>query len=362
MLAAKLQKRRGEFRLEADFSVEAPGIIALFGRSGSGKSTLINLIAGLVQADTGTIALDGEMLLDTSRSILVPAEERGIGYVFQDAKLFPHLSVVGNLKYALHRARRSRFIHLDEVVTLLGLAALLDRRVHGLSGGERQRVAIGRALLSQPRLLLLDEPMASLDTQLRSELLPYLESLRDRLSIPMVYVSHDFDEVWRLASHLVLMEDGKTIAQGSMAEMSRHPKLRAIVGSEAVGAVVEGKVLGEDPINGLTRIAAGSGELHVSLKAPVNTALRLQVLARDVIVATEEPKHVSVRNRLAGRVVRLDADGEDAELIGIDIGGAEILARITRAASQELGLRVDLPVWALVKSVSLRGHLARVPK
>ena len=206
MLAVAAAKRRGAFALDVRFDLPTPGVAALFGRSGSGKSMVVNTIAGLLKPDVGRIVLDGSVLLDTQLKIDVAPEHRRMGYVFQDARLFPHLSVAGNLRYAERRAAGSAYVSLDTVTGLLDLGALMDRRTHQLSGGERQRVAIGRALLTQPRLLLLDEPLAALDGARREEVLPYLESLRDQLSIPMVYVTHDYEEVLRLATHLVLME------------------------------------------------------------------------------------------------------------------------------------------------------------
>ena len=357
MLQVAAKKRRGAFALDAQFELPTPGVVALFGRSGCGKSTLVNVIAGLLKADSGWVALDDAVLLDTALRIDVLPERRRIGYVFQDARLFPHLSVAANLRYGQRRAKVPPFVGIDLVADLLDLGALMSRRTHQLSGGERQRVAIGRALLSQPNLLLLDEPLASLDASRREEVLPYLETLRDQLSIPMVYVSHDFDEVLRLATHLVLMESGKTIAQGNLSEMSLNPAVRAVIGADAVGAIVEGTVTGRDPASGLLRVQVGHGELKVHFGHVANGAkLRVQLLARDLIVATQAPQHLSVRNTLSGAVTAVMSDDEDSDLIGIDIGGTIIMARVTKAATRELGLAPGLPVWALVKTVSLRPH------
>ena len=357
MLNVSARKQRGAFVLDADFESPTPGVVALFGRSGSGKSTLINVIAGLLHADTGRVALNDTVLLDTERRIDVPAEHRRIGYVFQDARLFPHLNVAANLNYARTRAVGPVFISLERVVELLGLAPLLRRRTHQLSGGERQRVAIGRALLAQPRLLLLDEPLASLDNARREEVLPYLELLRDQLAVPMVYVSHDFDEVLRLATYLVLMEGGRAVAQGGMGEMSLNPALRAIIGADAVGAVVDGIVLGTDGASGLTRVQVGDGELQVKLAGySAGQPIRVQLLARDLIVATQVPRGLSVRNQLKGVIAAITPDEDASDLIAIDISGTLIMARVTRVATRELGLVAGLEVWALVKAVSLRGH------
>jgi molybdate transport system ATP-binding protein len=357
MLQVAAKKQLGAFTLDAEFQLPTPGVVALFGRSGCGKSTLVNVIAGLLKAETGRVALDDLILLDTARRVDVPAERRGVGYVFQNARLFPHLSVAANLRYADSRATAPRFVSLEHVAELLDLGSLMDRRTHQLSGGERQRVAIGRALLKQPNLLLLDEPLASLDLSRREEVLPYLESLRDHFSIPMVYVSHNFDEVLRLATYIVLMEAGKTTAQGNVGEMSRNPGLRAIIGADAVGAIVDGTVLGTETTGGLTRVQVGRGELKVHFPNAVQgSKLRVQLLARDLIVATRAPQNLSVRNSLPGMVTAVTADDDDADLVSIDVGGTIIMARITKAATRELQLVPGIAVWALVKALSARAH------
>jgi molybdate transport system ATP-binding protein len=356
MLRVAVQKRRGSFELDARFEMPTPGVVALFGRSGCGKSTLVEIIAGLLEADSGLVQLDDEVLLDTRRRLDVPPERRRIGYVFQDARLFPHLNVESNLRYAQKRAVGASFVSFESTIDLLGLAPLLARRTHQLSGGERQRVAIARALLTQPRMLLLDEPLASLDAAKSAELLPYLESLRDRLAIPMVYVSHDFEEVLRLATHIVLIERGLVVAQGGIGEMNLRQELRAIIGADAVGAIVDGQVLGIDAA-GLTRVRVGFGELR--LRAPgaaIGATLRIQILARDVIVASQAPQNLSVRNVLEATVGAVTDDDDEADLISLDIGATPILARITKAATRELSLRPGMPAWALIKAVSLRGR------
>ena len=361
MLQVSVTKRRPGFTLEADFAAPTPGVIALFGRSGSGKSTLVNIISGLLAPDTGEIRLDDELLTDTRRGIAVAAEQRRMGYVFQDARLFPHLSVLGNLRYGARRARAAPFIQLEEVISLLGLRSLLPRRPRQLSGGERQRVALGRALLAQPRLLLLDEPLASLDAARREEVLPYLEALRDRLSVPMVYVSHQFEEVVRLATHLVLLEAGRVLAAGPLDEMSLRAELQSIVGPDLVGAVVEGVVTRLNPETGSAELAVGTGTLQVSLRdVPLGARVRLQLLARDLILATQPVQGLSVRNALASTVVAISDDDYGAVLVRLDIGGAIVLARITRSARQALNLRPGDAVWTLVKAVSTRGHTFRL--
>jgi molybdate transport system ATP-binding protein len=356
MLKVDVAKQLGSFGLNVRFELPTPGVVALFGPSGCGKSTTINVIAGLIAADRGQVVLDDAVLLDTERQVNVAAERRRIGYVFQDARLFPHLSVAANLRYAERRAAGPPYVSFDRVMSLLDLEPLMPRRTHQLSGGERQRVAIGRALLSQPRLLLLDEPLASLDWERREEVLPYLELLRDQLSIPMVYVSHQFDEVLRLATHIVLMQSGTVTAQGSIGEISLDRHLRSIIGPDAVGAIIDGVVIGEDAVSGLTRVRVGQGELKVhGADITPGTTLRVQLLARDIIVSTRLPQYLSVRNNLKGVVTAVDDDA-NSDLVSIDIGGTQIIARVTKAATRELALVPGSPAWALVKSVSLRGH------
>jgi molybdate transport system ATP-binding protein len=356
MLEVAVGKRLGNFRLDVKFELPTPGVVALFGPSGCGKTTTINIIAGLAEADRGRVMLEDAVLLDTHQDIRLAAERRRIGYVFQDARLFPHLSVAANLRYAQRRAAGPPYVSVETATRLLALGPLMQRRTHQLSGGERQRVAIGRALLSQPRLLLLDEPLASLDRERREELLPYLESLRDQLAIPMVYVSHDFDEVLRLASHIVLMESGSVVAQGSIGEMSLDRRLRSIIGPDAVGAIIDGVVLGEDAASGMSRVRVGHGELKVRGTAGMTpgATVRVQLLARDLIVSTQIPQHLSVRNNLAGVITAVTGEDANTDLISIDIGGTDVLARVTKAATRELSLEPGRPAWALVKSVSLR--------
>ena len=357
MLRVDMQIERGRFRLDVRFTAETPGVIALFGPSGAGKSTIAHAVAGLMPA-AGLLEMDGRTWLDSSRGIDVAPEERGIGYVFQDARLFPHLDVVGNLRFAETRARhRPAYVRREELLELLGLQALLSRRVHQLSGGERQRVALARALLSQPRLLLLDEPLAAVDQQRRNDVLPYLERLRDRYAIPMLYVSHQYEEVLRLATEVVLLEEGRVIAAGTPAVLSQHPRLRALVGQDAEGSVVEARVIAIEPDSGLAVVSFGHHELRLALPATrADDRVRLHIPARDVILATEPPRALSVRNVLVGTVIALTDEGTDAVLATLDIDGVSLLSRITRAAATDLKLARGMPVWALLKAAALRGN------
>ncbi len=354
MLSAHVTLSRGTFALDARFEAPTPGVTALFGRSGCGKTTLVNVLAGLLPAH-GRIALDDAVWLDSDRGIDVPAERRRIGYVFQDARLFPHYTVRGNLLYGVPRGTAPK--GFDDVVDLLGIAPLLARRPGSLSGGERQRVALGRALLSRPRLLLLDEPLASLDVSRREEVLPYLERLRDAFAIPMVFVSHQFDEVLRLATHLAVLDHGQVVATGSIGAVSLAPALRRIVGIDAVGAVMDGCVEEVQAAQGLSavRVGAMSRLFVTSTRLSPGQRVRLQLLARDLILAVEEPRGLSVRNQLRGRVVSVTQD-QGACLVEVDIGGATLLARISAAATRELRVAPGLDVWALVKAVSFSAH------
>ena len=359
MLHIQLHKQLDEFALQIDVQANS-GVLALFGHSGCGKSTTVNLLAGLIKPDSGRIQLGDEVLFDSATGIHVPAEQRRIGYVFQDSRLFPHYDVAGNLRYGLQRARQTvtHPIRFDTVVELLGLNTLLNRRPAQLSGGEKQRVALGRALLSQPRLLLMDEPLASLDQARREEVLPYLERVRDELHTPIVYVSHQFEEVLQLANHVVLLERGQVIAQGDLPSLSMRPELRRIIGAEAIGAVIEGQVQHINQTTGLAQVSVGRGVLSVDSTAlQLQQRVRMQLLARDLILAIQPPYGLSVRNVLPGSITHLSDDERHAILAQVDVGGAMLIVRITRAAAQDLQLRVGMSLWVLVKAVTLRGHV-----
>lgn len=362
MLKVDLKLQRGEFTLDAGFAAPTPGVTALFGRSGCGKTTLVNLIAGLLKPDAGQLSLGEECWFDAARRVFVPAEHRRIGYVFQDARLFPHYSVRGNLLYGAPRTVTATSSAFAEMIALLGLEALLARRPGALSGGEKQRVALGRALLAQPRLLLLDEPLASLDSARRDEVLPYLARLRDRYAIPMVFVSHQFEDVLRLATHLVVMEQGRVVAAGDVSAVSLSPALRGIIGPDAAGAVIEGRVTALDDAAGTATVAVGSEQLQLSSRSlAAGQAVRVQVLAREVILAVEEPRGLSVRNQLRGTVRGITTDGV-GDLVEVETGGVTLLARVTAAATRQLALVPGRQVWVLVKAVSFNPHaMARQP-
>ena len=358
MLDVSIHVQRGSFELAASFCAPTPGITALFGRSGSGKSTLVGALNGLLPEVRGRIRIGDQPWLDTQQGIDVPAEERRIGCVFQQPRLFPHLSVDGNLAYAARRAtRHPQFVARADVLELLGLGPLLQRRTGSLSGGECSRVALGRALLSQPRLLILDEPFASLDAARREEVMPYLERLRDHYALAMVYVSHQYDEVLRLASHVVLLEAGRVQASATPTALSLNEDLRRIVGGDRAGAVIEGPVIDWDEALCLATVAVGTGRLLLPGTGLRRGGMaRVLVPARDVMLATTAPVGLSVRNQLAGTVTALTADPPGGWLVHVDVGGTTLLARVTTPAVRDLDIAPGQHLYVLVKAESLRGH------
>ena len=355
MLEVALRHSLGAFALDVAFAAPTPGVTALFGPSGAGKSSVVDAIAGLLRPRAGRIAVDGVVFLDTAAGIDLPAERRRVGYVFQDARLFPHLGVAANLRYGLARAPASeRRIGFDAVVGLLGIERLLARRPHRLSGGERQRVALGRALLAQPRVLLMDEPLAALDAERRQEVLPYLERLHAELALPIVYVSHAMSEVVRLADTLVLLDQGRVAGVGPLAELSRRTDLPVFATRFGAGSVLDATVVSHATERGLTRLAIPGATLFVPLlDLPAGARRRIRVRARDVIIATRRPEAVSVRNVLPGRIVELRAIGPGQVAARIDLGGSELLAQLTGDAVAELALAPGAAVFALVKSVAV---------
>jgi molybdate transport system ATP-binding protein len=362
MIEVDLKGHVGSFHVEAAFEGTA-GVTSLFGQSGAGKSTITNMIAGILRPDSGRITVNGETLFDSERGIDVPARARRVGQVFQDARLFPHLSVRSNLTFARWAGRRHDTRPLEEVVELLGIGHLLDRKPVGLSGGERQRVAIGRALLSAPRLLLMDEPLASLDQGRKADILPYLDRLRSEAGIPILYVSHAMEEVARLSQTLVIVSEGKTIACGPVAEVLSRVDLGKATGRHEASTLLEGVVSRIDPEWGLSSVDIGGQIVQVpGLDAPLGEAIRLRILARDVAIATSEPKDLSIRNALSGTVTSItDESGPYTEIL-CRVGDQALRARVTRASASGLGLAPGKSVFLLIKSVAIaRRQLAPVP-
>jgi len=354
MIDVDVSRTLGNFALEVAFQAEAP-ILGLFGRSGSGKTTLVNLLAGTVRPQRGRIVVNGETLFDSARGVDVPPERRRLGYVFQDDLLFPHLSVEGNLLYGYRRApSAARVIDVAHVIDLLGLQHLMHRLPDALSGGEKQRVAIGRALLAQPRLLLMDEPLASLDVPRREEVLRYVELLRDDLAIPIVYVSHSVAEITRLADTVVLLSDGKTLAVGDVDDVMGRIDLRPQTGRHEAGAVIDTRVVEHDLQYGLTTLVFEGGLLVVpNVDALAGERVRVRIRARDVSLALTRPSQLSILNVLEGSVVAISDEGGPIVDVQLRVGEASLQARITRRSRVDLGLAEGQRIFALVKAVSL---------
>ena len=349
-LEVDVDHRRGSFHLAARFSA-APGLTALFGRSGSGKTSLVDIVGGLIKPDRGRIAVDGQVLVDTERGVFVAKHRRRIGYVFQDSRLFPHLSVRRNLLYGRWFAREptgGAAADLASVVELLGIGHLLERRPDSLSGGEKQRVAIGRALLAHPRLLLMDEPLASLDEARRAEILPYIERLRDEAGVPILYVSHSVAEVARLATTVVILTDGKVTAVGPVLDI-----LPLADGNDG-GSVLDAKVARHDDAFQLSVLTSAAGELQVPrLSAPIGASVRAYIRSRDVMLSLQPPQDISALNVLAGRVAEIAPTGNGAQAdVRLDCNGATLIARLTVKSVERLALTPGRPVHAVIKSVS----------
>lgn len=350
-IRARFRLDRGDFLLDVDLTLPARGVTALFGHSGSGKTTVLRAMAGLETAPGGYFSVDGEVWQDGAT--FLPTHRRPLGYVFQEASLFPHLSVRANLEFGLKRiAPDARRFAPEPVAELLGIAALLDRKPDSLSGGERQRAAIARALLSSPRLLLMDEPLAALDLKRKREILPYLERLHDELSIPIIYVSHAPDEVARLADHLVLMDAGKAVASGPLSEVLARLDLPGAFADDA-GVVLETRVAAHEE-DELTRLAFAGGSILVSRHhEAVGEKLRCRIHARDVSLSLE-PGASSILNRLPARVVGLaDTETPGHVLVRLDVAGVPLLARITRRSARLLDIVPGRDVVAQIKAVAL---------
>ena len=353
-LRVRLRMDRGAFRLDVDLDLPLHGISALFGHSGSGKTTVLRAIAGLERAPGGVVALGDEVWQDDAHGLFVPVHKRAVGYVFQEASLFPHLSVRANLEFGRKRvpAHERRFA-LEPVTALLGIEGLLERRPDGLSGGERQRVAIARALLASPRLLLMDEPLAALDLRRKQEILPYLERMHGELAIPIVYVSHAPDEVARLADHLVLLDAGKAVACGPLTETLARVDLPPSFADDA-GVVLDTILAGHEE-DALSRLEFAGGALFVGQRREaVGTHLRCRIHARDVSLALDRPQGTSIVNRLPAVVTAVAAtDTPGHVLVQLRMGESPLLARITERSRRELGIAAGLRLWVQIKGVAL---------
>jgi len=349
-LSVDIRHSFGDFTLDVRFEAP-PGLTVLFGRSGSGKSTVINAVAGLLAPDEGLITVEGETLLDRARGIDLAPHRRGLGYIFQEGRLFPHMTVRQNLLFSrwFRKGTRSDF---SDVVEMLGIGALLDRRPGALSGGEKQRVAIGRALLGDPRIILADEPLAALDEPRKAEILPYFERLRDEVSVPILYVSHSATEVARLATTVVTLENGRVTGQGPASGILGDPMLTPL-GARAAGAVLVTTVARHHD-DGLTELNAGGIAMFVPRVAQgVGQPLRIRIAAQEVILSRQQPEGLSALNILPGTVERLRAGAGPGALVSVITPAGTILARVTQRSARALRLAEGVTCYAIVKSVAI---------
>ncbi|MEQ8510553.1 MAG: molybdenum ABC transporter ATP-binding protein [Rhodospirillaceae bacterium] len=349
------------FSLDASLKTPDTGVTAIFGRSGSGKTTLLKIIAGLLRPDFVRVEVDSTVLCDTQNGAWVPPEQRRIGYVFQDTRLFPHLNVKGNLNFGrrFNPPSERPELSFDAIVKMLELEGFLDRPIHRLSGGESQRVAIGRALLANPRLLLLDEPLAALDPSHKAEILPYLENLRHNLNLPILYVSHSLSEIRRLATWLAVLDHGQVKAFGSVEDITGQMDLTPLAEGGDAGTVLAAIVTDHDQRHGLSRLSVSSQVLMVTkLNLPAGAHVRVQVRPQDVSLALERPEKVSVLNILEGRINSiLESPRRPVVDVQVNIGSAKrpvfLWAQITRLAAERLSLQQNMPIYSLIKAVTL---------
>ncbi len=349
-LSVQLTHRQGDFTLDLAFETP-PGITVLFGRSGSGKTSIVNAVAGLLTPDAGRIALGDRVLFDRAQGICLPPHRRRIGYVFQEGRLFPHLTVAGNLRFGRHRPAPPR-AEFDRVVEMLGIGPLLYRRPQALSGGEKQRVAIGRALLSGPEMILADEPLAALDEARKAEILPYFERLRDDSSVPMLYVSHAAAEVARLATTIVALDAGRLLSQGAASEVLADPRVMP-TGVRAMGAVLEAVVVAHHA-DGLTELDANGLALFLPrVRQAPGRRLRVRIAAQEVILSRTRPEGLSALNILPGTVEDVRAGDGPGAIVSLSTAAGPVLARVTRRSAETLALRPGVPCHAIVKTVAI---------
>lgn len=355
MLELDLHRRLGNFSLNLHHVRTGGGITALFGRSGAGKTSIIQMVAGLDTPDQGRIVLNERVLFDSAQKINLAPEKRRIGYVFQQGLLFPHLSVKQNLTFGMKRIPSSqRLLSFDDVVAVLDIAPLLNRRPAKLSGGEKQRVALGRALLSSPQLLLMDEPLAALDAHRKAELLPFIATLSRRFSIPILYVSHAMDEVLALADHLILLDAGQVMASGMVEEVLARPDLRSLFPAGETGTVLCAHILTHDCHYGLTKLGFSGGILLTTqVDIPVDSGVRVRIAARDVAISRSAPQQISTRNILSATVVSVSESTDHRVDVQLDCGGTLLWSQITALAQADLQLRPNDSVFALIKAVTL---------
>ena len=354
MLSVNITKAFGSFRLETQFEVEEGSITAIFGKSGAGKTSTINAIAGLTRPDVGVIQIGNTTLFDQNLKINLPIYKRQIGYVFQDDRLFPHMTVRNNLIYGTPKTRDvANSLNLTDITGLLELAPLLERRPRTLSGGEKQRVAIGRALLSNPKLLLMDEPLASIDVQHRFEILPFIQRVREKTGITIIYVTHALEEVIFIADQIILLSEGQVTAQGTVEEIMSRLDLHPMTSRFDAGAVISATYSGYDREFDLGELSFDGGTLRIAgLNAEIGIHLRAHIRARDVSLMLDKPKDTSVLNVFKGELIEIrHEEGPQLDLL-INIG-TPLIARITRKSLNDLNLNIGSKVYAMIKSVAI---------
>ncbi|MEL6682665.1 MAG: molybdenum ABC transporter ATP-binding protein [Pseudomonadota bacterium] len=346
MLEIDVKKTLGDFSL--NIAVTAPpGVTAIFGPSGSGKTSVVNALAGLMTPDAGYIAVGDKVLFDSGARVDLPTHKRRIGYVFQDARLFPHMNVDDNLKYGGN-------YEADHLIDLLGLQDLLRRYPGNLSGGEKQRVAIGRALMSDPQIVLMDEPLASLDAQRKAEILPYIERLRDEVKIPILYVSHDVSEVARLATSIAVINNGKIVMSGPLEEVLSQPAAVPVLGVRAAGAVIEARIAGRLLQDGLTELSFSGGRLMMPGNlGQLGQTIRLRIPAQDIILARERPDGLSALNILPVQITALEQGRGPGVAIALQAGKDRLLARVTRRSAERMQLTEGQEIFAIIKATAV---------
>ena len=324
-----IDKIMGDFYLKTKFNADI-GITAIFGPSGAGKSTLVNLIAGLMKPNNGYIKIFDELIFDSEQKINIQVNKRGIGFVFQDARLFPHMKVEANLKYSHRFGRRGQLHSFSEIVEVLNLGGILNRLPGNLSGGEKQRVAMGRALLSNPKILILDEPLAGLDEGLKAEVIPYLEFLRDNFNLPILYISHSQSEVARLSDKIVVLEKGRILEQGETLQILSSFSVAKKLGLRDLSSFIEATVCNHAP-DGITELDFANSKLFLpKIDTPLGRKVRLRILAKDITLATNKPQKISALNILKGEVVEIILGSGPGAVIGIKVGNHKIITRITQ--------------------------------
>ena len=346
MIRVDIRQPVGDFILDAAFEA-SKGVTAIFGPSGSGKTTLIKAVAGLLTPQTGQIVVGDRVLFDAGKGVNVPVQARRLGYVFQDSRLFPHMSVQDNLRYG---GRHDEGL----IVEMLGLSQLLSRMPAKLSGGERQRVALGRALMSDPEILLLDEPLAALDAPRKAEILPYLARLRDTVSVPMLYVSHDVSEVARLANQMVVLDGGRVATSGPVGKVLSSPDAVPLLGVRAAGAVIAAKVAGRLLDDDLTELSFSGGRLLLPGQfGSIGQKVRLRVPAQDVILATTKPRDLSALNVLPVTVAEVAQGKGPGVAVALRAGDDQLLARITKRSAARMNISVGQQVYAIIKATAV---------